>query len=318
MVLEFRHTHAVGIILLLEELEGFLLRGIRIGKQCKFYDHRVVIERRRDGIGNRARLGIALLHHQHLHHPRELFLLAGRIVRTREELHQGRILALFHEQVHLAREKRLDVVRLREQNVVHAHEFLLVLDGLEEQAVVVQHLHVLVFRGIQREREVLARRIGDTFLQVNLRHRLVLSDSLLALQLVRLLRDIGRDGVRPHRKHLLGNLERKVTAARVVAPGQHPHGIRLVREPAHLQVHRLDKGGVRSVEVSRVYLAVGILIVRRLCGGRSRSGFSVLLGGCGTARHECSAKCYKRNANGGARSGNCKLEERPHEINPLR
>ena len=178
---KFRSAYTVVVVLLLEECEHILFRGARVCQQCKLDNLTVVIERRCNGIGNRTGLGKAFLHHQHLHHLRELFLLARGIVRTPEQVDQRGIPAEFHEQVHLARKQRLYIVCLREQHVVHAHEFLLVLHRLEEQAVVVQHLHVLVLRGIEREHKVLACGIGDTFLQVDMRHNLVLRDRLLAL-----------------------------------------------------------------------------------------------------------------------------------------
>ena len=287
VVLEFRHTHAVVVIFLLEELQRLLFRGIRIGEQRKFYNHGIVNERRRDGIRNRAHFGIALLHHHHLHHLRKFVLLAGGLVRTPEQVDQRRILAQIHEQVHLAAQQRLDVVSLREQQVVNAHQFLLVLHGLEEEAVIVQELHVLIFRGIQGEHKVLARRIGDARLQVEVRHRLELRDSLFALEGIRLLRDGERDGIRPDRKHLLRHLERKVAVARVIAPRKHPHGIGLVLEPAQFHVHRLYKGGMRRIEVSRGHAQVFALrLFRSLC----RSSVYVLFRRRRTARHEHSAK----------------------------
>ena len=146
VIKQFRHAHAILMVLLLQEGKDLGLVRIHESQERNVDDDAVAFRRRSDRVGDGTSLGIALLSHQRVDHRGELALVAGGIVGLLEKFHQRRILLQFHKKCNLPIKERLDVMRFRQQDVVDTDKFLLVLDRLQEKAIIVQERHVLVFR----------------------------------------------------------------------------------------------------------------------------------------------------------------------------
>ena len=215
-----------------------------------------------------------------LHHLRKQFLVARRVVCLTEQFHDGGILPLFQKQVHLAREQRLDVIRLRQKRIVNLHQFLLVLHGLEEQAVIVKQRHVLIMRRVERGLEILAGGIGDAFPHVKLREQLQLTGENGALVVRRLSRNGERRGIVTVGKESRGHRESEIAATGVGFVGTLPKDFGQLLFATKFHLLRADKRFMSHVQIlGHVHLLERILNNGRIGGGKRRLVRLVLLAG---------------------------------------
>ena len=287
----------IRIILMFQELMSAVT--ILLGNSRHHADNNLLgnLIRRHDRIGNCTGFGNTLLQNQDLHHLQQHSPVPIRSITRLKQIHQGGVLVHLDKQRELALEQRGHVVHLREQKVVNADQFLLVLHDFQEQAIIVKQRHILVVRGIEPQVEILPSGIGRTILHVQMGKQRILAGKLFSFQAVRLLRiDQGERIVAAHRDPV-GDFKTQVAVAGVGFIGLHHQRIGHVVGAAHFKIHSLQVRRMGDIQILRILRGIGlrsIIFLLHSGSGSFGSGTIGLFCRRRTARIHQEDACRKR------------------------